>query len=360
MEMVLRKLETIDRKLLELQLEFHEQREQMVNFEASHEKISTDFLREIHRLEDRLEKDVGRNMSVLQQHSLLILKQQTACANYEKLREKLFNFTPKDNEGLGQSEDGAKFFNSFYESQMRGCVIPKAEQSQPESDTTGSSTTSTTPKTATLKPPPFTSCVDVPYKDSGIYLISISDETEPFEVFCEQEKFDGGWIVVQHRFDGSVDFNQNWAKYRDGFGNFDKEFWLGLEKMHLITTARPHEIIFEIKDFWDNYGYARYDAFKIANESEQYRLSIGMYSGTAGDSMAHHRDMKFSTKDRDNDMYDDKCAENCKGAWWYNDCCNSNLNGMYRNFDYWHSMFWYKFNKREPGLSFSRMMIREL
>ena len=39
--------------------------------------------------------------------------------------------------------------------------------------------------------------------------------------------------------------------------------------------------------------------------------------------------MNFSTKDQDNDLRSDSCAETFKGAWWYNDCDASNLNGQY-------------------------------
>ena len=54
------------------------------------------------------------------------------------------------------------------------------------------------------------------------------------------------------------------------------------------------------------------------------------FPGNAGDSLSHHRDSPFSTKDRDNDgRSGSNCAISFKGAWWYQSCYYSNLNGLY-------------------------------
>ena len=49
--------------------------------------------------------------------------------------------------------------------------------------------------------------------------------------------------------------------------------------------------------------------------------------------LTYHNGRKFSTKDQDNDMSPINCAKSyrIRGAWWYGDCRNSNLNGVYRN-----------------------------
>ncbi|XP_050093054.1 angiopoietin-related protein 1-like [Anopheles aquasalis] len=258
--MVLAKLEQIDRKL-ELHFKPNEHREETERAGASLEKTFDNFLWTIQRLEGSVTKDVDLNMALLQNQSSLI---QTACANHEQFREKWFNFTSQDNEGP-QDDKG---FSSLNES-----------------------TTTTTPAP---KFPAYSSCKNASCNVTGVYLISVNNASAPFQVYCEQEKLGGGWIVVQHRFDGSVDFYRNWTQYRDGFGELDKEFWLSLERIHQITTARAHELIIEMKDFEGNYGYARYSAYEVGSESEEYELkNLGSYRGTAGDSLAYHKWMKF-------------------------------------------------------------------
>ncbi|XP_035795017.1 fibrinogen-like protein A [Anopheles albimanus] len=218
-----------------------------------------------------------------------------------------------------------------------------------------------TSPSSTPDQPPFSSCKDAASNISGTYQIRVESDSEPFNVYCEQEKFGGGWIVFQYRYDGSLDFYRDWNEFRNGFGDLRKEFWLGLENVHRITNSRKHALIVELKDFNGTYAYARYDGFEIGSESEKYVLkNLGPYSGTANDSLSFYNGAKFSTKDQDNDHSYNQCAQDREGAWWHMHCTDTNLNGRYINADLKTSMYWRHFKENYQGLSFSRMMIREL
>ena len=99
----------------------------------------------------------------------------------------------------------------------------------------------------------------------------------------------GGWTVFQRRLDGSVDFYLNWTDYKHGFGNLSGEFWLGNDNLHRLTAAGKVELRVDLEDFDGNITYAEYATFKVADEGDKYRLLIGGYSGTAGDSMKYHK-----------------------------------------------------------------------
>ncbi|XP_050086357.1 fibrinogen C domain-containing protein 1-like [Anopheles aquasalis] len=216
----------------------------------------------------------------------------------------------------------------------------------------------------------FQSCHDIPRNDAGKYLLQPTPRCDPFLVYCEREKLGGGWIVVQHRFYNSLNFSRTWHDYRDGFGAVGHEYWIGLERLHQLTAAQPHELIIELKrrKYGKPYGetefYARYAAFEIAGEEEQYRLkTLGAYSGTAGDSLEYHQGMKFSTIDRDNDEDPERhCAARHKGGWWFKKCLRSHLNGFVKQTTFKHPTIQWISSPEDwdSGLSYSRMMIRPL
>ena len=153
-----------------------------------------------------------------------------------------------------------------------------------------------------------------------------------FHVYCDMRTDGGGWTVFQRRQDGSVDFYRRWNDYKSGFGQLTAEFWLGNDKIHRLTAARPSTLRVELEDWNRVKEHAKYDKFKIGDEQAKYRLELGSYSGTAGDSLRTVFDlnnMAFTTKDRDNDRWNGNCAVEWTGAWWYKYCQYSNLNGKY-------------------------------
>ena len=114
-------------------------------------------------------------------------------------------------------------------------------------------------------------------KTSGVFIIN-PDNEQVFRVFCDQNTEGGGWTVFQKRLDGSVDFDRNWTDYKQGFGNLSGEFWLGLDKIQRLTSQTNKKLRVELEDFQGNTAYAEYNMFAVADEAENYRLSVGGYT----------------------------------------------------------------------------------
>nr|XP_040225520.2 microfibril-associated glycoprotein 4-like [Anopheles coluzzii] len=209
----------------------------------------------------------------------------------------------------------------------------------------------------------YKSCNAAPFASSGVYKIQPEKPfKEPITVLCDQEYESGGWIVIQHRFDGSTNFYRNWKEYKNGFGNLDGEFWLGLDRIYQLTVSQPHELIVLLEDFDGNKTFSRYDHFEIGDEGQKYSvMKIEKYSGTAGDAFSGTKNVKFSTFDADNDTWDNHCAVKFTGAWWYSNCHSSNLNGKYlkgETKEYATGMVWSSFRGHYYALKTAKMMIR--
>ncbi|XP_028390976.1 ryncolin-1-like [Dendronephthya gigantea] len=166
-------------------------------------------------------------------------------------------------------------------------------------------------------------------RKDDVYTIN-PDGLGSFQVRCDMSTDGGGWTVFQRRQDGSQNFYLGWSEYKAGFGDLNGEFWLGLDKIHRLTKSRQNVLRIDLMDFNGAERYAKYGTFSVANESDKYRLNIGSYSGSANDGLALHNQRQFTTKDSDNDSRGyGNCAMFFKGAWWYDNCHHSNLNGLY-------------------------------
>ncbi|XP_028413265.1 ficolin-2-like [Dendronephthya gigantea] len=163
-------------------------------------------------------------------------------------------------------------------------------------------------------------------RQDGVYTIN-PDGLESFQVKCDMST-DRDWTAFQRRQDG-VKILSWMSDYKAGFGDLNGEFWLGLDKIHRLWKSGQNVLRVDLMDFIGAKRYAKYGTFSVADESDKYRLNIGNYSGDAGDSLAYHNQMQFSTKDSDSDVVSGNCAITYKGGWWYKTCHKSNLNGLY-------------------------------
>ncbi|XP_078700729.1 microfibril-associated glycoprotein 4-like [Branchiostoma floridae x Branchiostoma belcheri] len=206
---------------------------------------------------------------------------------------------------------------------------------------------------------------------NGVFSIKPAHVAHPISVYCDQTTEGGGWTVIQRRFDGSLEFFRNVYAYADGFGDSSSEYWLGLDNIYRITAQNAYELYIELEDWSGNVKFARYSSFSVGPGGD-YILSVGGYSGTAGDgfglsdSSLSNNGMKFSTRWYDQDTHSRSLAELFGGGWWYGSSSHSNLNGPYfRDTDGFNSnnngrgIYWYPFNNDwNYTLKKTKMMVR--
>ncbi|XP_065895671.1 fibrinogen-like protein 1 [Dysidea avara] len=145
-----------------------------------------------------------------------------------------------------------------------------------------------------------------------------------YSVYCDTITAGGGWLVIQRRRDGSVDFNRDWTEYEDGFGFGtlpvdDKattgKFWIGLYSLHCLTNQGQWELRI---DYTFTNGTKGFDGATTDPITGSHSLN----------------GMKFTTRDRDNDQWSDNCATDWvvnAGGWWYSQCSHILPNNQYNH-----------------------------
>ena len=197
---------------------------------------------------------------------------------------------------------------------------------------------------------------------SGVYSITnFCGEDYCAQGFCDAVSDGGGWLVVQRRQDGSVDFNRTWVEYEEGFGNLDGEFWYGLHPLHCLTNQGQWQLRIDFTFSNGTKSYLFYNYFRIGPASSQYQLNVAEFSGITTDPFHDWHatnGMKFTTKDRDNDL---ATFRNCAvlsgrgrdgGGWWYRNCALLHLNHQYLHIVMSLNRRWHY------SISFTEMKIR--
>merc|ERR1712137_125559 len=115
---------------------------------------------------------------------------------------------------------------------------------------------------------------------SGYYLIQPAANLPPKPTICRNDILGGSFTVVQNRFDGSENFDRNWADYKMGFGiaaDFnspacvESEFWLGNEYLFNIQENK-NVLVVDMGRVNGQSALVKYGNFEIGNERSGYAL----------------------------------------------------------------------------------------
>ena len=181
--------------------------------------------------------------------------------------------------------------------------------------------------------------------------------TSPTQGFCDTITDKGGWLVVQRRQNGSVDFDRNWVDYEDGFGSLTGEFWYGLRPLHCLTNQGQWEMRIDFTLTNTTKRYLFYPYFRIGPASSNYTLSVKFKDSNNPISSHPINGSSFTTKDKDNDTWNaGNCAVKNAGGWWYLHCSHIHINNRYNA----SNGLYLKHTKKWYSLIFTEMKIRPI
>ncbi|XP_059152809.1 ficolin-2-like [Physella acuta] len=205
--------------------------------------------------------------------------------------------------------------------------------------------------------PRYKSCKDITDKTSPRMLIRLLNG---LVVMCDTESDGGGWIILQRRITGALDFYRTWAEFKNGFGDYELgEFYLGNENIHCLTNVTRYDMRVDVKYNGQNYTFNFAD-FKVESELNCYKLRISSASPVI---YFAHSNANFTTYDNDHDPFPTgNAAKIWKTAGWMCFSCKDgfmlNLNGA------WSGTGSYGILARSlsntTSVSFGEMKIREV
>ena len=165
------------------------------------------------------------------------------------------------------------------------------------------------------------------HSNNGPHLVRPDPELENKTwVYCNQE-FEGGWLVIQRRYGNSLDFDQSWVWYKNGFGNISTEFWIGNEVLHQLTRDTAYELLMLFKNGDGTVRKTGCDFLNVSTETDNYRLVLGHCLGSDAESLSYSNLTTFSTRDVGRGLGGLNCEKSLVGGWWYASCDSLRING---------------------------------
>ncbi len=108
-------------------------------------------------------------------------------------------------------------------------------------------------------------------EQNGIYSIYLN--SMQIKVYCQSN----GWIRIMNRVNSITnEFNRTIQEYKNGFGDLESNYWLGLGNIQYLTSQSSNERILlriEFKSVYSDEYFIEYDNFKLIGND--YELNIG-------------------------------------------------------------------------------------
>ncbi|KAK6960837.1 BgMFReM [Biomphalaria glabrata] len=176
------------------------------------------------------------------------------------------------------------------------------------------------------------------YRTDQKYWIKPLLASSAFKVYCQMSQ-GTGLTMIQLRTNANIDFNKTWQNYKVGFEVTEKDFWLGNDYIHWLTTSNSQILLVQLSSGKTRIYQYYYNGFKMANEAAKYAVTFeNGWSNNVTDSKKNMTacwpgtSINFSTWDQDNDGNYLNCAQIYGAGFWFtsDSCTLCNPNGVIR------------------------------
>jgi ficolin len=130
-------------------------------------------------------------------------------------------------------------------------------------------------------------------------------------------------------------FYGDWQAYKNGFGDSNDEFWMGLEQMHRMTANSDQSLRIDLESFEGERLTLEYQTFRVGDERSGYELNLAdpVDELEYANQLIRQNGAKFATKDKNGGMFD--CPQRYEAGWWFvgQQCHTVLLTGSYHEND---------------------------